>query len=397
MSLQFHGRRVRKEHAIAFLLLFNTFSWYFAGYSMVDKMGANDLTLKVAYSSSIVISGLLGSTLLTKFDKKRILFLWIIAGIVASLFLMIQDSSPLIRPIMTIFLGSSVGVGMPSLLAYFTESMPVESRGRIGGLVFFATALSAPFFALIVPELNMALAAAMLVVWRLWSLPLLFPSFRMAGDLGLNKVENISYRRVIHSRTLILYFTAWLMFTLVDGFGSTMVGTHIEQFSVNIKLFEPAVASLSALIGGIVSDWVGRKRVITFGFVSLGIGYAAVGLAPQIGVLWLFYLVVDGIAAGSIWVMFTIVLWGEIDTQGTEKYYAIGETPYFLTAIVSLGLAPYTVLIPEASAFSLAAFFLFVAVIPLMYAIETLPEKKMKDRELKIYVEKAQKVKEKYA
>ena len=36
-----------------------------------------------------------------------------------------------------------------------------------------------------------------------------------------------------------------------------------------------------------------------------------------------------------------------------------------------------------------------MAVIPLMYAPETLPEKTMKDRELKSYVEKAQKLAQK--
>jgi len=38
---------------------------------------------------------------------------------------------------------------------------------------------------------------------------------------------------------------------------------------------------------------------------------------------------------------------------------------------------------------TIASFFLFLAVIPLMYAPETLPEKAMKDRDLKSYTEKA--------
>jgi hypothetical protein len=46
--------------------------------------------------------------------------------------------------------------------------------------------------------------------------------------------------------------------------------------------------------------------------------------------------------------------------------------------------------------FSVASFFLFLAVIPLMFAPETLPEKTLKERELKQYVEKAKKTKEKY-
>ncbi len=49
------------------------------------------------------------------------------------------------------------------------------------------------------------------------------------------------------------------------------------------------------------------------------------------------------------------------------------------------------------TAFSLASFFLFVAVLPLMYANETLSEKRVKEMELKSYLEKAKKVKDKYA
>jgi hypothetical protein len=40
---------------------------------------------------------------------------------------------------------------------------------------------------------------------------------------------------------------------------------------------------------------------------------------------------------------------------------------------------------------------LFLAVLPLLYAPETLPEKKIRDKELKSYIEKAKKAKEKCA
>ena len=41
--------------------------------------------------------------------------------------------------------------------------------------------------------------------------------------------------------------------------------------------------------------------------------------------------------------------------------------------------------------FAFGAIFLFFAVLPLMYAPETLPEKSLKDRDLKSYVERANK------
>jgi len=52
--------------------------------------------------------------------------------------------------------------------------------------------------------------------------------------------------------------------------------------------------------------------------------------------------------------------------------------------------------VSEYAIFSFAAFFLFLAVIPLMYAPETLPEKLIRQKELRRYVEKAKKIREKY-
>ena len=62
-----------------------------------------------------------------------------------------------------------------------------------------------------------------------------------------------------------------------------------------------------------------------------------------------------------------------------------------------LSVSTYVGDVSKAAVFSFASFFLFLAVLPLMYAPETLPEKNIRDRELKIYVEKAQQIREKYS
>ena len=46
--------------------------------------------------------------------------------------------------------------------------------------------------------------------------------------------------------------------------------------------------------------------------------------------------------------------------------------------------------------FSFASFFIFVAVLPVMFAPETLPEKKMELRRLRKFADEAKKAKEKY-
>ncbi|MDI9576893.1 MAG: hypothetical protein QM398_02000, partial [Thermoproteota archaeon] len=54
-------------------------------------------------------------------------------------------------------------------------------------------------------------------------------------------------------------------------------------------------------------------------------------------------------------------------------------------------LHPYLAGIQKEMIFSFASVFLFLAVLPLIYAPETLPEKIMKDRDLRSYIEKAKK------
>jgi len=83
-----------------------------------------------------------------------------------------------------------------------------------------------------------------------------------------------------------------------------------------------------------------------------------------------------------------------------EKYYLVGSMPFFITDIVRF-LMPVVLTIEERTRLayamlSIASFFLFLAVIPLFYAPETLPEKEIKERELKGYIEKAKKIKEKH-
>jgi MFS family permease len=282
-------------------------------------------------------------------------------------------------------------------LNYFRELIPIEKRGKMGGITFLAIVIGAIFFMAVVPELDPTANAIVLAAWRGWSLVVLYfvrepkKTFEGLSD------RKEAYHGFPWNRTFFLYFTTWFMFALVSGFGSNIITFYGGNYRGQLRLVEPAISGFSALITGAFSDWIGRKRVITFGFVSLGLAYAVLGLAPEMWFSWFFFYMIDGIAMGLLWVPFIVVLWGEISRNGIEKAYAIGEAPYFLTGIVSSLLAPFTSFIPRTSAFSLAALFLFVAVIPLMYVPETLPEKKIKERELKMYIGEAKKIKEKYA
>jgi len=142
---------------------------------------------------------------------------------------------------------------------------------------------------------------------------------------------------------------------------------------------------------------VGRKRIIIFGYVMLGLGYAILGLFPNEIISWYLYITVDGIAWGIFALFFFLIMWGEIAEDRTkDKFYLLGIMPFLASTYIELLVEPYARMVSVFASFSLASFFLFVAVLPLVYAPETLSEKSIKHRELKSYLEKAMKTKEKY-
>jgi uncharacterized membrane protein YhhN len=98
-------------------------------------------------------------------------------------------------------------------------------------------------------------------------------------------------------------------------------------------------------------------------------------------------------------VIFVVTIWGDLShTEPGDKYYAMGVLPFFISKLLELLIGKDIAgMVSENALFSFIAFFLFLAVLPLIYAPETLPEKTIKERELKGYLEKAKKEAEKYS
>jgi len=190
------------------------------------------------------------------------------------------------------------------------------------------------------------------------------------------------------------------MFSLVNYLSLPIQFNILGSNLVNsLGAIENVLVGVFSVVGGFLSDIIGRKRITIFGFIGLGFGYAVLGIYPENLLSWYFYTLVDGIAWGIFSVIFIIIVWGDLSYgASSDKYYAIGGLPFFISNFLRLVIGSYVAeTVSVYAIFSLTAFFLFLAVIPLMYAPETLPEKRIRERELKGYIEKAKKVKEKYA
>ena len=389
----------RRDFLVVFTLLFNAFTWLFMISIITNDVTLNPniaITLQAIFYIAVMGSAISGSLLSEKIRRLDVLYVWMILGIFGSFlltFFCIMEISYV--SIVFLLLGISFGIGMPSSLAYLADYTCVDNRGRISSLIFFGVNLGALPVAILFTEFNLLTNCIILTVWRGLGL-LAFILLKPQETKSLETDPKVTFLSIISNKTMLLYLLPWIMFTMIDSVEKFLVKNFVGPALYSITLtVEPVIASLFILIGGFLADRIGRKRVVTGGFVALGLAYAIVGLFPTT-LAWYFYIAIDGVSGGVLLTIFILVLWGDLsDLSVREKYYAVGCAPFLVKNIIPVILLGYMAKVTMTAAFSIASFFLFLAVPALMYAPETLPEKKIELRRLKGYIEQAKKVREK--
>jgi MFS family permease len=388
--------------APSILLVINSFVWYIFTYAVfstvVDNLETQKLGLWTTYFVSLAVAAILGSKLLPRV-RNKFLYLWPFIGAIATFLLTTLSSNGfLINALFALFLGASIGIGLPSCLSGFADSTSVENRGFVGGIIWSIMGFTVLIFAFLMNTLGQLEMIVLLTIWRVLG---------GTGFLVLNRKQvkspsrkAPSYLQIIRKRQIMLYLFPWVLFSVINFAEMPILESAFgaERF-IFLQIVEWAFIGVFAIVGGIIADLTGRKRVVIAGFIMLGIEYAAMSAfsspSASPSVLYLF-LTLDGITWGLLFSVFFMALWGDLgENYEKEKYYALGGLPYLLSNFLYILIKPYAGVISATAAFSFASFFLFVAVLPLMYAPETLPEKIVKERELKNYVEKAQKEVEK--
>lgn len=345
-----------------------------------------------------VVSIVVGAFLANRVHRRtRFLLFWTLFGIISSIAPLFIDITTITGALAVSSLFSvSLGLGLPACMAEFADYTAVENRARRSGItLLFMAGLGAVITNLITADI--ATSSLVLTCWKALSLvAFLFVSSNKGDE---RKRVNVSFISIFRERSFVAYMIPWIMFSLVNYLSAPIsVNIHGEELISFLTAVGNVLTGVFAIVGGFLSDIIGRKRITITGFIMLGIGYAILGIYPLNIFCLYFYTVVDGIAWGIFYVIFFFTIWGDLAYgKPSEKYYALGSLPYILSNFLRITGGPFIAnTISAYAVFSFAAFFLFVAVIPLMYAPETLPEKKIKDRELKQYIDKAKKTKEKY-
>ena len=387
-----------RESFPSLLLLINSVVWFslswFVIQNLIGETSFNNILLVASsYFGALLISAVIGATLLhKKLRGKRPLLSWVSLGAVTCVLsaVLVHGTSSIILVFLSLLLGALAGLGIPTCLALFSEVSTSNNRGRNGALVFFLIQALTVLIYLPISSANVDYQFLVLAAWRLVGVLSIFfwvPLKKVAEE---RKIQLLS---IIRERTVFLYFIPWFLLIIVNFVEQPLIEHYFGAELYNSYMMaEILITSVSAFLGGAICDFKGRKVSGILGFILLGVGYAFLTLLSGSQVSQILWVLFDGVAWGFLYVTFIFVVWGDISEGKTrEKYYLLGGIPFLLSNLISVLVQPFVEFVPITASFSLASFFLFVAILPLLYAPETLPEKAIKDRELKNYIEKAQK------
>jgi MFS family permease len=383
-------------------LVANAFVWYLCGFGFLQAAintkfsGNSQLLMVTANFVSLVLSAFASSSLLSKF-KRRLTFLkyWFIAGALLSIVFAFINLADLTNILATaIIIGVYFGLGMPVCMGYYAKTSEPQNRAKLSGIIILFIGVGYPAISLIGSNVPIFFGGT-LAVWRILSLILML--YVKPVEQQAESEERVTYRSVITNKSFILYALPWLMFSLVNDLTMQLntnyfsSGAFPQVLGQNFLLIENVLAGASAIICGLLADRMGRKRFALIGFVLLGVGYASLGLFSDNYFAAWFYVCVDGIAWGAFSMLFLITLWGDIAQEKSgEKYYVLGVLPYLFSNLSRVLAGTYiSANMVEATVFSFASFFLFIAILPIALAPETLSDRIIKKLDLNSYVNKA--------
>jgi hypothetical protein len=313
-----------------------------------------------------------------------------------SLYLPLQGEIGII--IYSIIGGVISGIGIANILAAFLSKTNFNNRGSTSGI--FISLIYTILFVFTILVNSLRELAIILVVLKIFSifLSLRIKEFKLVS-------ESVEYIKTSY-RIKFSFLLVWGIFLISDILAATFlsffhsIGEIPLQYYQILPITSQVLGLATILLGGVLMDIYGRKKMMMFSFAYLGANYALISFSQ--GALY-YFTVIDGVAWGILTVLFLLVLWGDVCRPANRTIWialslcaTVIATP---TKIVVLHLL--TPSIPANATFMtqlfpIASLFLFIAVVIILYLPETLPDKIIQKKELDDYINMAKKVKEKY-
>ena len=273
-----------KDTALPLFLVANSITWFSVIWLVIGNLTENAsdgyiLVISVCYFGAVMISAVIGATLLQeKLRKKAPLTLWIIFGAVSSIVsaILIYDTNMTYLSIISIVLGIVAGLGIPSCLAFFSNHTDFKNRGKTAGVLYAVIQISSFIIFFFISELNIEYAFVALSIWRL--LALVSTSFWKSPNIQSERIKN-SINSIIRERNFFLYFVPWILFTLINFVEAPLLQTAFgSQLFNDYSWIAYVLSCVSGIIAGVICDFRGRKVSGILGFILLGVGYGFLSL-----------------------------------------------------------------------------------------------------------------------
>lgn len=395
------GFQIPVKRFMAAILLFSpTFAWFYLMNDLIYEFSVGIVPQtqewvyigEALYLLSILGSAIIGSMISERLNCRRFLGIWIIFGVLTTTsFAVFQD--PTLFILLSILAGASFGIGFPSCLAFVTNSTVVEERARVSGAAMLVTFVAIMFMRVILSPFELIDALILTAIFRAISFfaVLIDPCERALG-------KKKTWKAVFTTNGFGLYFISWLMFWAAGGL-TAFVGSWLPA-SAEWEAVESLGLALNTVVGvgvfgflsGFASDFFGRKKIIMFGLCSLGISYMVFGVT-LLDITYYLTQIFFGASYGIMFSIFFMTVLGDLASNSSkERYYAAGSIFLILPSSIQLLATILGITVESSVVSSILGIVLFVAVLPLLYAPETLPRDKIRARKFKKYLKKVKKL-----
>jgi MFS family permease len=201
-----------------------------------------------------------------------------------------------------------------------------------------------------------------------------------------------SWKVILTEKKFYYYILPWLLVNIADGLRLLIWG-NFQQFSDynDILMLGYYVRYLGVgffgFIAGVVADRVGRKKPIYVALFLMAISFAFLGYISTISML--LFLIISGVGWSFLFVVYFSVFGDIASKHSKERYYALG---WIAPIAILMGFSSLTGVFQIDAPVEVVSIFLsiviFLSIIPVFFAQETLPESSLRARNLKEYLKK---------
>jgi MFS family permease len=353
-----------------------------------------------------VLSAIIGSMLSEKINRRKLLSTWIIFGVLTTSTLIFFPTESFIL-IFGPLLGISLGLGFPFSLTLFADNTTIKNRSRVSGIILLQTFIMLSIAVAISEMLELGFLGTIILLITLRSTSLLALKLdECKVKIKPNNQITNKWIPILTYKPFVLYFLPWLMFIIAAVLTDHLIWPELILEPQDNWVFEIGnplhylATAICSITSGIIGDRYGRRIPVIIGLAILGFSFALLGY-EILPIIVFIHLMAIGTAFGFIWVIYIaipgdIAMWNLRVPFSREKFYAI-ITILPLTVYGGLGAIPrmFGITAQPNLLSPILSIILFMSVILILQAPETLPKEIVEKIEYDEHIRKVKKVIEK--